>query len=700
MPTIEPSFPGGLLDWAGHRAGGVRRLFDAGSGRPSGALIETALLQRLREWAGLVARAKAGTPRIVLLVGGPGNGKSEAVENTIRELENALAIDGELQAILRPLFMPTDGRTVPRLARVDFSKIPGCASKLSLTLVQDASVTDPLLPGKSAASLLVDDLANALVSGDQHVYLACVNRGVLDEALIHATDGRHQVPHALLESIVRAVATTSAAPPCWPLARFPAVAVWPMDVESLFVARSPTESIGSPASQVISLATAERRWPGLGTCAAGEKCPFCRSRALLGSDPHRESALRILRRYELATGKRWSFRDLFSLVSFLLAGSPPDDARVTSNPCEWAAALVELDEKGTGRPESRRLAAPFLLVASQYQHVLFGRWRKPAGGGIRAALRELKLDGHPTLLGLHHFLSRPRSASIPATLRGQLTGLCDALDPTFADPDLEVDVSTRNKVWLRDLDAAFSHSVREGFASVRKFHGLSPLETDLLSRLANADDELDAPTVRRRASTTARRLQMLVRDFASRLVRRSLGCRSGVVRDFSTLQEFELVVDGEEQLLHQAVRHVEGLLNKDERFVVALNTTFGEPLPPTHRRVVLTTAKQKVRPAKPAGVGRPDSDIRFLTVGSNTSTQSIPLTYELFRSVRELQRGMLAASLPGTVIALLDTTRARLAGGIVRDEELLDESAIRVGNRPDTIVRELGRFLIRKDGEQ
>lgn len=696
----EPSFPAGLLDWAGHRAGGVRRLFDEGSGRPSGALIETALLQRLREWAGLVTRANAGTPRIVLLIGGPGNGKSEAVENTIRELEYALAIDGELQAVLRPQFMPTDGSTVPRLVRVDFSRIPGCASKLSLTLVQDASVTDPLLPGKTAASLLVEDLTAALTADDHHIYLACVNRGVLDEALIHATDGRHVAPHALLESIVRAVATTSAAPACWPLARFPAVAVWPMDVESLFVARPPTDAIGSPASQVISLATEESRWPPFGTCPAGEKCPFCGSRALLGNDPHRESALRMLRRYELATGKRWSFRDLFSLMSFLLAGSPPDDARVASNPCERAAALIELDQRGTGRPESRRLAAPFLLVASQYQHVLFGKWRKPSAGGIRTALRELKLDGNATLLGLHHFLSGSRNASIPATLRDQLTGMCDALDPAFADPDLVVDVSSKSQIRLGDLDAGFSHSVREGFASIRKFHCLSPLEMDVLTRLADADDELDAPMVRRRASTTARRLQMLVRDFACRLVRRSVGCRAGVVRDFSTLQEFELVVDGQEQLLHQAVRHVEGLLNKDERFVVALNTTFGEPLPPTHRRVVLTTAKQKVRPAKPAGAGRPDSDIRFLTVGSNTSTQSIPLTYELFRSVRELQRGMLAASLPGTVVALLDTTRARLAGRIVRDEELLDESEIRVGIRTDTIVRELGKFVIRKDGEQ
>ena len=85
-------------------------------------------------------------------------------------------------------------------------------------------------------------------------------------------------------------------------------------------------------------------------------------------------------------------------------------------------------------------------------------------------------------------------------------------------------------------------------------------------------------------------------------------------------------------------------------------------------------------------------------MGSGTSNQPIPLTYELFKSVRELRGGMLAASLPRTVTALLDTTRARLAGRIVRDEEQLDGAEIRIGTRPETIVRELGKFLVRNEG--
>src|SRR5688572_21725618 len=106
-------FPAGLLEWAGHRKGGVRRIFSEGDARPSGKLLDTPLLRRLRTWAADIAIGRPQTPRIVLLVGGPGNGKTEAVEDAIRELETALAIDGEITAFLEPRFNPEDGSTVP-----------------------------------------------------------------------------------------------------------------------------------------------------------------------------------------------------------------------------------------------------------------------------------------------------------------------------------------------------------------------------------------------------------------------------------------------------------------------------------------------------------------------------------------------------------------------------------------------------------
>jgi len=683
-------FPNELLNWAGHRSGGVRRLFDEGSGRPSGAIIQTRLLDRLAAWIDRLVQGVPNTPTMVLLVGGPGNGKTEAVEVTLRHLDERLRLQGALIEEMIPVFSPGDGQAVPRAATLDLKSISQGRFGLSLQVVQDASVSDPLLPGKSPAELLLGDIERVSASATT-IYLSCVNRGVLDDALIMAIDKGHAV-RGLIETIVRAVGLSPSAPACWPLEGHETVAVWPMDVESLIVALG--EDGHSPASQLLTVATNPDAWPSSGTCVAGDHCPFCTSRRQLSGEPHRESFLKILRWYELATGKRWSFRDLSSLISFALAGEPAPEGNPLDDPCTWAANLRKLGPRTSGRPDSQRLRAPYLLVAAQYQHALFGQWPRAAARALRRDLKELRLDQDATLSGLYYFLNSRRGLSLTETMRPQLESLGEALDPALADPDEEVAVSSRTNIKLRDIDARFSRSVGGGLDFVRKYKFLTALESELLQRLATADTLLSGNDVRKRRPAVASRVQALLRDFSCRLVRRSLGVRSGFVLDANTLRKYQKVIDGNPALLQDAVIQVSQLLNSNDRFVVTLNTTFGEPLPPEPRRAVLITDRQRVRPLEQEAHGGPMPAICFLSVGPQARPQSIPMTYELFRSVSQLRAGMLTASLPRAVVALLDTTRARLSGQIVRNEEMLDGSELRIGLRDEVIVRQMRQFIV------
>lgn len=697
--TESPSLPAGLLDWAGHKSGGVRRLFHSTGGRPTGDVVLTPLLKRLSQWSKAIASGVEAAPRVVLLVGGPGNGKTEAIEFTIRQLDADLGLSGKLVGVLGPQFFPEDLST-PRHAFTDVSTISEGRCPYQIFIVQDASVEDDAVSLKSPADLLIEDLKRLVVGDPHQIYLACINRGILDDALIAATDSRNNDVRMMLEAIVRSVGVSPDTPTCWPLAGYPTFAVWPMDVETLLGEQNGHGESESPALKLLSAATNPLLWPKEGECAARDRCPFCISRGLLFNDPHKSSLLRVLRWYELASGKRWSFRDLFSLTSYLLAGVPATDAGRPEEPCARAARLIELGNRASGKPDSLRLSVPFILVASQYQHALFGRWPQAGLRSLKADIHELQLGAHPTLMGLYHFLSRGSGMSVPATLDAQLSAICELLDPAIADPDMEVEVSSRTKIRLRELDTRFSQSVGEGFSYIQKYRCLTILESDLLRRLAEADERLSDPDVVKRRPLVASRVQALVRDFACRTVRRSLGLRSAAVRDADILREFEKVLGGDPQLLHDAVKQVEGLLNEKDRFVVTLNTTFGEPLPPMQRRAILTTPRQKVKPREGPDGDRPHSAIRFLSVGSGSAIQSIPLTYELFKSVRNLRRGMTTSSLPRPVVAMLDTTRARLSGQIVRDEELLEEGEIRVGLRDDVIVRELAAFLVRWEDDR
>jgi hypothetical protein len=673
-------------------SGGARRLFDQGSGRPSGPVLPTNLLARLRKWSEDFSRQPDSAPRIILLVGGPGNGKTEAIESTIGWLDQSLGCSADL---LRQLSLQFADASAPRVARAKGTRPSGAS--YAIDVVQDASLPSAGQPGVQPFQLLVDELASALSRGESEAYLCCVNRGVLDDALVHAIDQGLQVERTLLEAITRSVSLEPSAPSCWPLEGFASVAVWPMDAESLLL---PTEGEGSaiPAQELLRRAVDEAFWPRRGACQAGEACPFCTNRSLLAGEPHQASFLKVMRWYELATGKRWSFRDLFSIVSFLLTGVRNPSAKGFNGPCGWAAEQLEMDSRPEDQsPEKHRSSAIYWLVAAGYQHALFQGWNVDAAPKLMQDLKDLGLYGKDhTLMGLYFFLKSPATPSLPSSLLPLLHDLSERLDPALSDPDGELVLSKQTSIPARDLDARFSQSTRAGLTFLRRYRCLSTLEDLLMSRLADADDLLAAEPTRRKPAV-ASRVQRLLRDFVSRLARRSIGMRSAAVKDFSILAKFEGVVDARDagELLYEAASQVEALLNNGEYFEVPLNTTFGQPLPPETKRATLVVGKQKVREGDPSKPGRPRAPVPFLKVRS--SEQQIALTYDLFKSVTEINQGMSPASLPKTVVALLDTTRARLSGPIVRNEELLDGAHFQIGLGKERIVRTRLRFVAKRE---
>lgn len=678
--TPSPRFPAQLLDWAGNRSGGVRRPFDDSSGRPGEQVFNTNLLAKLERWCTEVGEGASTAPRVVLLVGGPGNGKTEAIERTMGWLDVALDSAGALVRELSGKFRPAEGK-VPRLISVDAGRLARQSrAGLGLSIVQDASVVAGA-SGKSAAELLLQELDSACTDGATGLYLCCVNRGVLDDALILAAETGQLDSRALLETVTRAISLLPDAPPCWPLGGHPEVAVWPMDMESLLVC---TESGDPPpAGQVLRHAIDASQWPVAGTCEAGPWCPFCTSREQLSHPREEEALLAMLRWYELGSGKRWSFRDLFSLFSYLLAGHRHETRASDLLPCAWAKSLMVADEQAArgAKPSAKTSSAIFELVAAQYHHALFHLWDREAGPSLLKDLRELGLQEDNTARGLQWFLSSRRSPYLPAMIEGLLESFSTLLDPALTRPDTTVEVSRNTSYQLRDIDNRFSRSVNEGLEYIRKSRILTPLEVELLRRLAKLDDYLSWQDVRKKRPATATRVQRVVRDFSCRLVRRSIGARTKTVLDAPVLREFqEVVEDKNDDGVFEVACEIELMLNKEHEFKVSLTTTFGQPLPPPNVQALLVVPRRHVQPANASSKGRPVAPLRFLEVGEGSSAQNVALTYDLFKAVKDIERGMSTASLPHSVLALLDTTGARLAGPIVRDDVVLRHAEIRFGS--------------------
>ncbi|WP_224984205.1 zeta toxin family protein [Geomonas agri] len=670
---MEIKYPEGLLAWGGHREGGVSKLFSAESGKPTGELIKTRLVRKLESWThDLLAGKKV--PRTILLVGGPGNGKTEVLEHVIRSIDAALEIDGDLvREVQRLLPLPTGFSA--RKVTVSASSLP--LGKLPppfeyFDIVQDAtSSAQPeghLVPPEE---LFIEELAGLAGPSSSRVYIACVNRGILAHALSKSyanLPGSEQVI-PLLEKITSAVTMSPRQPSCWPLEGYPDVGVWPMDVESLL---EPTldEDSHSPAHAIFMSALAAEKWADHSNCPAAKYCPFKANQESLREEKPLDHLLGILRCYELGSGKRWAFRDLFSLVANIVVGHESDFAvnGEYAGPCEWVRALArDLED------DSKRLRAALELTSRLYQHSLFPAWPRSKdlfkGKHVGQVLKDTANVAHPPK-SFFSIFNDPTFAA-PTDIRRRILGdMIELLDPAKASGKQEV---AMGGLTLASLEEIFSFSVEMGLNRVNSL--LSPQENLLLEWLARSEKCLDEECVKKTLINEAAVIKGTMRGFACRLAKRSLGVKAGACERSEMFKEYIDAIHDRVKL--GKVRDVFNKLLNPSGFKVSLKVTYGQPVPPPAKDISLETdnINVKVVPAV-QDASKPRTFIPYLSLDGGN--YSIPITFGIFEALYSVKNCLHEGCLPSEVLALLEGARAKLAGLLVNQE--LDSARLVIGN--------------------
>jgi hypothetical protein len=699
----ERLFPEGLARWAGHRDGGVRRPFKYDSGRPTGEQIETPLVKRLGDW---VHRLVAGdaVPRVLLLVGGPGNGKTDAVEGCIESFDVELGANGALLNAFASKYNVSEGELPPRKSVVDLSTVKSALPthlQTTISLVQDATEGDPS-QNESSEELLLNELDGLLNPDHTGIYLCCVNRGILARTaeIAHETSVHSDVS-ALLTIITKGVTSGPKSPSCWPLAGYPDIALWPMDVESL-VDKNINEGKWSVAHQIFEVALDDEKWKE--PCELNTRCPFCQNRKLLSRGKSLDSLIDILHYYELASGKRWTFRDLFSLVPYLLVGdhSELEIKGKRLSPCEWAAEQYKLAMHGkVGSVERDR--APYLLMSRLYHHRLFPRWPSFDQGLHRQAKRELfKKEGEDkglaAAMGLFRFTAKAKeltsqsSGDVPVRVRNFVG---PELDPALVTGDEVLIVRNGINTAVSDIEDIFSLSVGDGIELVGS--QLETLELDVLKQLRTADESLEEDKFPRNRTKQARLLQSTLRQFSSRLVKRSLGTKHGICRNIDAFKHY-LNATRRPDVLNDVRKGLNVLLHdSNNNFRAGLATTFGQPV--AHRSKDVFLVLQRRIPVSVADTtrpeGRPVDYLPYLLVDKHY----VALTFDLFRALNEVNEGLHDASLPSEIYSLLDRVKSLVSGRVVRDKKILSEDPqIKLGSSIDVIEYVNGQFLFSKEG--
>lgn len=693
----ELLYPEGLINWSGAKKGGVRQPFQEGSGRPVKEQLQTPLVEKLSLWVESIIAGVPEAPSAVLLVGGPGNGKTDAVEGAIGTFDRLSGANGQLLAKFASQYKTLSGALPPRRTEVEFSGIaPDSGGKAPIIrLVQDATEKDPMQPGETAESLLLGELRAIKLGEYKGIYIGCVNRGILANTSALAIRTGDTEMASFIARIVSAVSGGVDAPACWPLHESP-LALWPMDVDSLVAPRNgyPDSSV---AHLVLEKALAEEKWTP--ACENKADCPFCQNRNLLASSKARDNLIQFLHYYELASGKRWTFRDLYSLVSHLFIGEPGSltiDGKAHA-PCDWTSKMLQLEARGPSTLAGAR--ARYLLTSRLYHHRLFSNWPRLASGkhleAHNAVFKGSKILEQVEEKSLH--MAKYHFGALKALAEKDHTAISELLSgdfATFLDPallygeqPLYTDTKNNKIITVNDVDEHFSLSIKDGLDLVGG--RLAPSERKLLAQLSEADEALMDQHHPAKVSKQVRQLQSSVRQFAGRLAKRSLGVKYGKSKDEKLFFDYSELYKSDSK--HETLEDlVEQLVNEDRSFFkIPLSTTFGQPVAHWDREVSLRVRSVKTSIEMFQGdISRPANRFPFIQVHN----RYVPVTFSLYKALVELEDGLDPASLPQEVFALFDEVKSVTAGQIARDKNFVDGNVnLTIGQ--DTYTLKVGKTI-------
>ncbi|WP_144409309.1 hypothetical protein [Pseudoxanthomonas suwonensis] len=648
-----------LMGWHPSADAGVRIPFTNGV-RPLEERIATPLIGRLQKHAEALASGQS-VPRIILLVGGSGNGKTDAVEAYIEALDTACNALGKLlQRVSKEFF---GEESLPAwMVKFDAKDVdaanPALARIGEFSILQDASASRE--PSGDAAARLADVLENAVSSDGGSLMLACINRGLLNRVLRRAvSDAEKEHVVSLTKHVALAcseVAPTGRPPACWPLALPPGhplankVAVWPLDIETLL-----RSDDGSPTvlDQVLDVATEESKWEACEGCAVSNLCPFRANAAKLRNADARKALTRLLRDFEIASGARWTFRQIFGLAAELLVGHPSNFA--DEHPCKWAAAHAAHVEASPGPPSDASLLA---LTGRLYWFVLF-----PHSDAERETARAIATTGRASrssplaeeVLALLELFGGAK----PPTATHLEQRLAQELAPRF-------DPAEREAAWLggtRDphLEAIFEAcdvSVGTGSGVAREAGQDSPLVELLMGRLSACEQSID---VMQRSSTLPRDALAYLRSVAAAVLARCVGTLRASYPLRKALAEYEDSAQSESGLRKLSSREFPRLVAPPEgklRFGL-LETLENLPVSPSRSFNLVSTKELETQPGPIlTGLSRPRTELPYIRL----DVRNVPLTFDFFLALRERANKREASSEPASVRAAIGQLRVLIAG--------------------------------------
>jgi hypothetical protein len=614
-------YPSAFQNWFSSNIGGVRLPMNTNTGRPLGQeIIEGKIHYLIREMISDFKNKKGKF--LCVLVGGPGNGKTDLMEFASEVFFNEFGI-------------PIDHgvRELQKAFKKSNRKAKFEEADVILNLIQDASQRDE--SSDSPINSLFNDLEEFHQS-ENVLTLICVNRGVLENTVSKSKD-RNEAIHKYHEILKRihSFNNLQAVINDWKIwgdvVSEISLYTWSMDFDTLFKDNETEDN--NLIRQII-----EKSKSNVNFRKGSPLSPSSGVKHFINSTSCVFNLSRVLRYSEILNGKRFTYRELFSLLAYLFHHSDKD--------CEKYEDISKEFEAITDHDVIGKFVLLFPLYQRGVSFRFFNYFIEPKEELIVKCLRPYKELKQKQLKLFFDSLSKTKfnDTEIPGFVSSNGSRLFDPI--YFDDNNFEIRDDSGG---IFNLKSIIDKVIYNQNLNCKYFTNiLGPIEIELIESLELIKDiyclSVDYDDFNATQLNGVDLLKTYINNLIISIFKRSLFFSSYYIRERELVEEYLSFVQNDSSAFIEILQDSLTSQNKIEN---SLSTSIGQTSEELKNNVI---EKSNIVPIeslpKPVNI-MPSSDqiILTYTVRGQNSNEVIVITYGLFKSIKKSEKQVFSACL-------------------------------------------------------
>jgi hypothetical protein len=620
MNLQTPNYPFDFKKWFSSNIGGVRLPMNNKSGRPIGdQIIEGNIHHLIREMIDNFVIKKGKF--LCVLVGGPGNGKTDLMEFASEVFFEKFQIDSdEGRKVLQNGFEKNN-----RKAKYE-------DKEFTLNLIQDASQRDP--NADSPISSLFNDFEE-IFETDNVLTLICINRGVLENTL--SKSRLSSEPISKYKEIINKIhsynnlqAVINDSKIWGDVIEGVNLFTWSMDFDTLF---KENQSINDNLiKELIEKSNCLKNF------RSGDRLsPIESSKEFLSNKNKVYNLSRLLRHSEILNGKRFTYRELFSITAYLFHHSEKDEVAYENS--------IMLYEKLQEEELTEKFYILFSLYKKNTNYRFFNYFIEPKRQLIDICVRPYpnKQEG---LKQMFATLAKTDSniSEIPHFISSKGSSL---FDPIYFDDNVFEFKNDKGEIFelKKIIDKILYNQILDCdmFTQI-----LQPIEIELIKILEKIKDSyclnIDYDNFNPTQLNGVDLLKTYLNNLIVSIFKRSLLFSNFYIKDKELIKEYLDLVQNDSGPF---ISVLEESLTTQNRIENSLSTNIGQTAGELKNNVIEKSRIVEIESLPKPQNKMPSTDQIILTysVRGKSSPEIIVITYNLFKSIKKNEKHIFSACL-------------------------------------------------------